>query len=76
MSVRALPAPFVTTTPAKPRSLRPKHSAIPWKAMNSWSSWWVPTHTWVARRSASGMGAPSGTKMSASGRDNRMSHLS
>jgi hypothetical protein len=76
MPVRELPPPFVTTTPAKPRSLRPKHSAMPWKAMNSWSSWCAPTQTWVARRSASGIGAPSGTKTSASSRENRMSHLS
>src|ERR1035437_2958381 len=65
MPVRGLPAPLVTTTPVNHLSLRPKHSATPWYAMISMSSWCAEMHRWVVRAMAASGEMPSGTKKSA-----------
>ena len=67
MPVRGLPAPLVTTTPVNHLSLRPKHSAMPWYAMISISSWCAAMQRCVVRAMAASGAAPSGTKKSAVG---------
>src|SRR5437660_4094202 len=67
MPLRGLPDPSVTTTPVNHRSARPKHSAMPWYAMISISSWCAAMHRCVVRAIASSGAAPSGTKKSAFG---------
>src|SRR6478609_4784232 len=66
--VRELPAPLVQVTPPNQRSSRAKHSRMPWKAMNSRSSWWAPIPRWVTRCSACASGVPSGMNVFAVGR--------
>src|SRR6266481_4309131 len=54
-------------TPENHWSVRPKHSATPWYAMISISSWCAAMQRCVVRASASSGAVPSGTKKSAFG---------